>query len=204
VPSLRSHESVMSMAEQVEQAKEEQRRLQMLQVRFFRWMMRPLREAPASRAQACCISALQTTTTPLLRTLVLSRGADINACDRDKYTPLMGAAEAVSTPKEMASRARQDSATISAVIALGVNKDLVDKEGYSAIGHYFKSVQNMNSMSAMFGGAAGTNRAERAIAQLLVPSNGPTRKDVSCISDPTEVLDQHELDRAKRQRRETA
>ena len=115
---------------------------------------------------------------------MLARGAQISGKDgRSGTTALMIAAEKVpvqTSPTDW----RHDSTMVATLIALGADKDVVDNDGVSALGHYFKSIRSTNDFSATFGLIKGRKlKVDPTLRRMLTPAGGPTAADMDCADD---------------------
>ena len=115
---------------------------------------------------------------------MLARGAQISGKDgRSGTTALMIAAAKVpvqTSPTDW----RHDSTMVATLIALGADKDVVDNDGVSALGHYFKSIRSTNDFSATFGLIKGRKlKVDPTLRRMLTPAGGPTAADMDCADD---------------------
>lgn len=113
---------------------------------------------------------------------LLSRGAQINAPDQLGNTALMIAASRIPGQLSMHNRT-QDSTFVSTLIALGADKNVVDRDGVSAFGHYLKAIRNSNDFSATFGGLLPKVKVDSTLRSMLTPAGGPTAADKNCADD---------------------
>jgi len=107
---------------------------------------------------------------------LLSRGAQINAKDQLDLTPLMIAAS-------RGGREGSDDriAMVSALIAFGADKNIVDDDGISALGHYFSSLRRANDFNATFD--LEKQVLDPVLRTMLAPARGPTIADLTCVDD---------------------
>lgn len=108
---------------------------------------------------------------------LLSRGAQINGFDQNGVTPLMVAA--MRPPgKTSLLNPQHDATMVAALIALGADKEVLDADGCSALGHYYKAVRGVNDFSATFG--MRKQAADATLKAMLSPKAGPTAADKEC------------------------
>ena len=114
---------------------------------------------------------------------MLARGAQISGKDgHSGATALMIAAAKVpvqTSPTDW----RHDSTMVATLIALGADKDVVDNDGVSALGHYFQSIRSTNDFSATFGLKGPKLKVDPTLRRMLTPAGGPTAADMDCADD---------------------
>ena len=115
---------------------------------------------------------------------MLARGAQISGKDgQSGATALMVAAERI--PGQTSRLHRQhDSTMVSTLIALGADKNVVDDDGCSALGYYFRAIRNVNDFSATFGlNQEMKTKVDPVLRRMLGPDGGPTAADMNCADD---------------------
>ena len=68
------------------------------------------------------------------------------------------------------------------LIGLGADKNVVDPEGCSALGHYYRAVRSTNDFHATFC-TDKPQKADPALKAMLTPAGGPTAADKHCADD---------------------
>ena len=77
---------------------------------------------------------------------------------------------------------QHDFTMVATLIALGADKNVVDDDGCSALGHYFKALRSTNDFSATFG-LGWKQKVDPTLRTMLTPAGGPTAADMSCADD---------------------
>ena len=77
----------------------------------------------------------------------------------------------------------RDITLVATLIALGADKDVVDNDGVSALGHYFKSIRRYNDLCATFGMKGPKLKVDPTLRRMLTPAGGPTAADMDCADD---------------------
>ena len=110
---------------------------------------------------------------------MLTRGAQISGKDgRSGATALMVAAGCTLAQISRYNR-QHDSTMVSTLIALGADKNVVDDDGCSALGYYFRAIRDMNDFSQTFFGAEMRQKADPVLRRMLEPEGGPTAADMN-------------------------
>jgi len=115
---------------------------------------------------------------------LISRGADVNFKDPRSggATPLMVAATQTLSKYNPVHNRQQDTKTVAMLIALGADKNIVDDEGRSALGHYYLKLRSLNDFSAAL---LDTPKIPvgNTVKAMLTPTAGPTAVDRESADD---------------------
>ena len=87
---------------------------------------------------------------------LISRGADVNGRGKKGCTPLMVAAEMAMGRTNPIHNPEPSAQAVSALIALGADKNLTDTRGRTALGYHYASVRNNNDFKAALSGGGKT------------------------------------------------
>jgi len=113
---------------------------------------------------------------------LLSRGAQMNAKDQHGFTALMIAASGVPGNTSLRSP-EHDSSMVAILIEFGADRNIVDDDGRSALGHYLGAIRTCNDFQATFDTKFRKQKADPTLRRMLMPARGPTVVDMTCADD---------------------
>jgi hypothetical protein len=125
---------------------------------------------------------------------LIARGAEVDAFDANSMTPLMIAARRALRNWNAIHNRQQDTTMVAALIALGANKNVVDPDGRSALGHYYADLRSTNDFHATFSLAGGMTPVDPTLRAMLTPTDGPTSADQNHDDDDDDDDDEDEDD----------
>ena len=105
---------------------------------------------------------------------LIDRGAKINSRDKNSMTPLMilGSNVAKRTENDII----RSQLAISILVALGADKNVRDRAGRTALGHYYGTMKDLNKLESLQLGVPETP-IDKTLERLLMPAEGPTAAD---------------------------
>jgi hypothetical protein len=113
---------------------------------------------------------------------LIARGADVNGKDDKGSTPLMVAAAAAIGETNPIHNPSPSAQAVSALIALGADKNITNQGGRTALGFLYCSLRNHNDFNAALIGGPKTT-VDPTLQAMLMPSAGPTVADEECKDD---------------------
>jgi len=114
---------------------------------------------------------------------LVDRGADVNALDRTGVTPLqIAAASAVGAMSGQGDSVSTDS--VQTLVSLGADISKQDKEGLTALGHFYLSVRNLNDYYRTFETLLPREKIglDPGMQAVLMPPAGPSSSDCDYLS----------------------
>jgi len=105
---------------------------------------------------------------------LLDRGGELDSRDKNSMTPLMIVGSNVY--KRIENDSVRSLLAISSLIAMGADKNLRDRAGRTALGHYYQTMKDLNDLERSQLGVPETP-IDRALERALMPEGGPTEAD---------------------------
>jgi hypothetical protein len=116
---------------------------------------------------------------PALVAGLVQLGASVDARDRTGFTPLMIAAQKVSSKYHPVHNPHDDTACVDMLLSLGADKSLVGPDGCSALGCYRQAQRNTDDFLATFGMQGLRRGTNLPVEAKLTPPAGPTAADAN-------------------------
>mmetsp|Transcript_30303 Transcript_30303/g.67156 ORF Transcript_30303/g.67156 Transcript_30303/m.67156 type:complete len:1016 (+) Transcript_30303:476-3523(+) len=107
---------------------------------------------------------------------LLNRGGEIDSRDKNSMTPLMVVVGS-NVDKRIENNIIRSQLAISTLCEMGADKNLRDRAGRTALGHYYQTMKDLNDLERSQIGVPDTP-IDNTLERLLMPDGGPTEADM--------------------------